>query len=88
MRASQAAKLAREELAALTGLPAETVSSISKKNGTWEVQVDMLELSMVPNTQDVLAIYNVVLDANNNGDLLGYHRVGRYRRHQLEITRE
>ena len=81
-------ELAKQELAALTGLQPETVSSISKKDGTWEVKVDMLELSMVPNTRDVLAIYHVVFDANNDGDLLSYHRVGRYRRDQLEITRE
>lgn len=86
MRASQAANLAKEELAALTGLKPETVSSISRKDDTWEVQVDMLELSMVPNTRDVLAVYKIVLDGK--GELLGYHRVGRYRRDQLEISYE
>jgi hypothetical protein len=84
MKASEAGSAAKAELEALTELKAETVSSIQRQGELWEVTVDMIELHMTPNTRDVLAIYAVQLD--DGGNLLGYRRMGRYVRSQLDIS--
>jgi len=86
MRTSELIELAKGEITALTGLELETISSVSKDGDNWVVQADMLELRMTPNTQDVLGVYEVLLDADAN--LLSYRRTGRYRRSQLEIVHE
>lgn len=81
----QLAQRARKELAAITGLEAESVTSLERHDdGTWKVTVEMLELSRVPETDDVLGAYETELD--ENGELLGYRRVRRYARSQAGDT--
>lgn len=84
MRASEVGGIVKEELEALTGLKAETVSSVQKQGDHWDVTVDMIELHVTPNSRDVLAIYDVQID--DGGNVLGYRRMGRYVRSQVEIT--
>lgn len=86
MKASEVGIAAKEELEALTGLKAETVSSIQRQGELWEVTVDLIEMHMTPNTRDVLAVYAVQLD--DNGNVLGYRRAGRYVRSQIDISTE
>ena len=86
MRASQIGGLAKEELESLTGLKAETVSSVQKQGEHWDVTVDMIEMHVTPNTRDVLAIYDVQIDGE--GNILGYRRMGRYVRSQVEISHD
>ena len=86
MRASEIGGLAKGELEALTGLKAETVSSVQKQGDHWDVTVDMIEMHVTPNSRDVLAIYDVQIDPE--GMVLGYRRMGRYVRSQVEISRE
>lgn len=75
----QVAQLARRALTEITGLPAERVTSIEPRDdGTWKVTVEVLELSRIPNTDDVLGTYEAIVDAS--GELLGYQRVSRYAR--------
>jgi hypothetical protein len=77
----QLAQRARKELSAITGLEAESVTSLERHDdGTWKVTVEMLELSRVPETDDVLGAYETELD--ENGELLGYRRIRRYARSQ------
>jgi hypothetical protein len=84
MRASEIGGLAKAELQALTGLSAETVSSVQMQGDHWDVTVDMLELHVTPNSRDVLAIYDVQIDTE--GNIIGYRRMGRYVRSQVEIS--
>jgi hypothetical protein len=42
------------------------------------VQVEVVEVHRIPNTTDVLALYEV--QADERGSLLGYRRVKRYAR--------
>jgi hypothetical protein len=52
-------------------------------DGGWKVTVELLELSRVPETDDIIGSYDV--DVDENGTLLGYRRVRRYARsHVLE----
>jgi len=84
MKAHEIGALAKDELQTLTGLQAETVSSIQRQGDVWDVTIDLIELHMTPNTRDVLAVYDVQLD--NDGNLVGYRRMGRYVRSQVEIS--
>jgi hypothetical protein len=84
MRASEIGGVVKEELEALTGLKAETVSSVQRQGEHWDVTVDMIELHVTPNSRDVLAIYDVQID--NEGNIIGYRRMGRYVRSQVEIS--
>lgn len=86
LTAHKVSEFAKKEIISLTGLPVDTVTSVSRKEDKWVVTLDVVELRMIPNTQDVLATYEVELNNNNNSELLGYRRLGRYRRDQLGIA--
>jgi hypothetical protein len=74
---------ARKQLSEITGMEAESVSSLQRgDDGTWKVVVEVLELSRVPSTDDVIGSYEVELD--EDGELLGYQRVRRYPRSKAE----
>ena len=50
-----------------------------EKNGTdWTVTVEVVELERIPNTTDVLGVYEVMVD--KNGDLTGTRRTRRFYR--------
>jgi len=78
----QIARRAKEQLAELTGLKPETVSSLTKDEDGWSVTVDIIELKRIPEATDVLATYEAKLDAN--GDVVSYQRTRRYNRSSLE----
>jgi len=73
----QAAVEGAQQLVELTGKEFEGIVGISKDDdGTWTVQVEVLELRRIPSTTDVLAVYEVTVDGE--GNLSGYHRSDRY----------
>jgi hypothetical protein len=76
------AALAKEQMIALTGLSANTVSGLCKDEQGWHVVLDMIELKRIPASSDVLATYDVVLDAE--GNLVSYRRTRRYYRGSTE----
>lgn len=81
--ASEIAMRARDELSEITGLDAEGVSSLERgEDGIWLVTVELLELSRVPDTDDLLGSYAAELD--EDGELVGYRRVRRYTRSQAD----
>ena len=83
----QLAQRARLELAEVTGLEPEGVTSLERSDdGTWKVTVELLELERVPPTDDVLGSYEARLD--ENGDLIAYERIQRYTRSQVDKRQE
>lgn len=78
--AVEAAGRAREQLAELLGMPADTVSGVSLDNGSWRVRIEVVEHRRLPPSTDVLATYEVELDGR--GRLTGYERTDRYLRGQ------
>jgi len=74
--AGEIAQGAAAQLADLTDKDVEGVTSIERTEDGWSVELDVLELSRIPNTTDVLATYEVDLD--NEGELQGYRRAHRY----------
>ena len=75
------AEIARTAVAAvaeLTGRRPETVLGLRRDEDGWTVTVEVVELSRIPSSTDVLASYLVSLDSD--GELAGYERVRRYQR--------
>ena len=75
---------ARTQLAELTGMAAENVSSFEQTEDGWSLEIEVLELSRVPDTMSLMASYQVDLDPD--GQLTGYRRVRRYERGRADAT--
>ena len=70
------ARRAGEQLAAMTGKPTEGVVSVRRADGGWTVGVEVVEMRRIPETTDVLAVYEV--EMSRAGELQGYRRSARY----------
>ena len=66
----------------MTGYKPEAITGLEWDGEFWDVSVDVLELSRVPNTTDVIASYVVQLD--ERGTLRGLKRARRFVRGQAE----
>ena len=66
-------KKARIELKSITGSYVERVCGFEPVDDGWQMQMEVVELSRTPNTQDLLALYDVQLDSE--GSVLGFDRV-------------
>lgn len=73
---------ARDQLEAVQGRPVESVSGVERTRDGWVVDLEVVELSRIPETTDVLATYEVVLD--DRGNLKRYARRRRYHRADAE----
>jgi Gas vesicle synthesis protein GvpO len=82
LSAKELTQAGRDALAELTELEPESVTGLEWDGESWLITVDVLELSRIPNTTDVLATYVVQLDPS--GTLLGYKRTRRFTRGQVE----
>jgi len=76
--ARQAADRAMEYLSEVTGQEPEVVIAVEPDGDDWHVQLELLELARIPDTTDVLGLYQVDLGAG--GEPIGHHRTGRYHR--------
>jgi hypothetical protein len=75
--ALKVARSAAEQLAQLTGREPECVIGIESLDHTgWRVDLEVVESRRIPDSTDVLAIYEVEVDTS--GELVGYHRSRRY----------
>jgi hypothetical protein len=77
-RARRLVESAREQLRELRGMDAETVSSLRHVGDGWAVTLEVVEVHRIPESTDVLASYEVVVD--EDGDLVRYERGSRYYR--------
>ncbi|WP_234379386.1 gas vesicle protein [Streptomyces caniscabiei] len=81
----QVLRHARTQLAELTGMAPESVSSFEQSEDGWTLEVEVLEIARVPDTMSLLASYRVELDPR--GELTGYRRVRRYERGRADPHR-
>jgi hypothetical protein len=82
LSAIEAAQQAREHLSALLGRPIESVLGVDRDHGSWVVTAQVLELSRIPNTTDVLGEYEATLD--RRGEIVRYRRTHRYHRAHVD----
>jgi hypothetical protein len=79
----EAIERVRRDLPQLLGRPIESVLGLQRDDDDgWKVTVQVVELSRIPSTTDVLASYEVSLD--QRGDVIGYRRDRRYSRNQTD----
>ncbi|MFC4053648.1 gas vesicle protein GvpO [Actinomadura syzygii] len=83
LSATEAASRAVEHVTGMTGRAAECVVGIERRGeGGWRVAVEVVEIRRIPDSADILAIYDTEVDAD--GELVGYRRARRYPRGRVE----
>jgi len=82
LSAAELGKAAMRTVAELTGYNPEAVTALEWDGEFWQVTVDALELSRIPNTTDIIGEYLVRLD--EDGTLRGYRRERRFQRSEAE----
>jgi gas vesicle protein GvpO len=83
--AASAARRAAELVATLSGRTPESVISLARTEGGWQVGVEVVEVSRIPDSADILAVYDVRLD--EHGGLISYRRLHRYARGHADRER-
>lgn len=78
--AERAARRALRQVEELTGRDPDGVVSVERQDHGWRVGVEVVEVHRIPDTTDVLAIYEADLD--ENGRLRSCRRTKRYSRGQ------
>jgi hypothetical protein len=76
--AIKVAQSASRQLLELTGRDAEGVTGLERTEEGWKVLVEVVEVRRIPETTDILALYEVMTD--EDGDLESYRRLRRYAR--------
>ena len=74
---------ARRQLGEVTGLPVCSTVSARKDDSGWCVLVEVVEKKSLPDSQDILATYELALDVE--GDLLNFTRIGMRRRMDVAV---
>jgi hypothetical protein len=82
LSAAELGKAAMRTVEELTGYHPEAVTALEWDGEFWQVTVDALELSRIPNTTDIIGEYQVRLD--EDGTLRGYRRERRFQRSEAE----
>ena len=72
MNTDQIIEKAKEDFARLSELPVNAVIGIAKSEEGWVVSLETVERKSIPDTMDVLGLYEVRLD--NEGTLLSFNR--------------
>jgi hypothetical protein len=83
--AAAVVKRAKQQLQDVLGNEPESVSGLERSEGKWTVTLEVVEVRRVPESTDVLASYEVVLD--DDGGIVQMHRLRRYRRSQVDEDR-
>jgi Gas vesicle synthesis protein GvpO len=81
----EAARRAVNDVLELTGRQPEHVVSVAKQDDSWHIGLEVVELQRIPESADVLAVYEVTLDAH--GELVTCRRGRRYLRGGTEESR-
>jgi hypothetical protein len=67
-----------ERAASLVGHPLDNVVAITGRDGGWTATVEVVERTAIPDTQDILGRYELLLD--DSPVVTEYRRIGRTRR--------
>lgn len=72
MNANEVIKKAQQEFVRLGKTPANGITGLSKTEEGWTILLEALERKAIPDTMDVLGLYELRLD--NEGNLLSLDR--------------
>ena len=73
---------AKDGLHALTRSEISNVTAVSKIETGWRALVELVERRSIPDTQDLLGVYEVILDCD--GNIMNYERKRVRRRQDLD----
>jgi hypothetical protein len=82
MGAPAVMRSAMQQLAELLRCEPESVSALKRTGDGWTADVEVEEISRVPDTSSVMASYRVEL--SEDGELMGYERTRRYTKGQID----
>lgn len=82
----EVAEKALTVIESLLNKTAEGIINVTKEGEEWKVLAEMLERKAVPDTQDILSIYELKLSGDL--ELTGYKRIGLRRRDDLRVEEE
>ncbi|MDP2884668.1 MAG: gas vesicle protein GvpO [Ignavibacteria bacterium] len=82
MDVSEAIRRTEEGIPAVIRLKLSGVIGAMKKDDGWHVSVEMVERHALPDSQDLLGVYEVVID--EMGKLMNYERKRVRRRNEVE----
>jgi len=68
----------RRELNKLTGLDLSTTKGVKKEGDGWIITIEMIEKHSIPDQMDILALYEVNVDAD--GNILSFDRTAMRKR--------
>jgi hypothetical protein len=75
---------AREQLGELTGLQVGSTVLVRKDKSGWCARIEVVEKKSMPDSQDILATYELLLD--EEGNMLNFSRIGMRRRTDVAIS--
>ncbi|MCO5967587.1 gas vesicle protein GvpO [Actinoallomurus soli] len=78
----EVARTAVEHVVEMTGRESEGVIALERTDDGWKVGVEVVESGRIPDTNDILAVYEAELD--DEGNLLSYRRTARYYRGRFD----
>jgi hypothetical protein len=81
----EAARRATDAVHELTRREPEHVISVAKQNDSWHIGLEVVELQRLPDSADIVAVYEVTLDTR--GELVTCRRERRYVRGSAEEWR-
>lgn len=70
------------QMSAMLGLEPAGVSAVESTEQGWRANLEVVELERIPETTSVMATYRV--DADGRGEVVGYERIRRYSRGQVD----
>ena len=76
----QVVKSIKKEISAVTGFNALSVVSLERAEDGWVGRVEVTELHRVPDTQDLVGVYEVHTDGD--GDLMSWSRMSSHAKGQ------
>ena len=82
MGPTEAIDRAKQTLLDVTNRPLSGVTAVTRTEAGWRVNLELIERKAVPDTQDVLGVYEVDLD--EAGQVTGYTRMRVRRRTDIE----
>ncbi|MBI3329477.1 MAG: gas vesicle protein [Nitrospinae bacterium] len=74
---------AKDGLIGITNFTVSSVVGISKREDGWHVGIELIERKAIPDTQDLLGVYEITL--NDAGEIVTYERKRVRRRMDTEI---
>ena len=82
MEVREAVERAKAALLDLMNLPFSSITGATKTEDGWQVTIELIERKGIPDTQDLLGVYEVTL--NEDSHMTGYARRRVRRRMDLE----